>query len=239
MLTYTPGDTVVHRLDPRTKLGFQFAFALATFTRLTLPRLAGLVVVGLVSLYLADTTVRAVVRAYWVILLVLAAGPLIAGVTLGPPWFEVGPALASVRSVVRIVPLLFVSTAYVTATPVRDTRAAIQRTIPGRAGQLLGVGIALTFRFVPVLRADLRRVRDAIRARGGDTRSIRERSQRLTTLMVVRALRRSDRLAVALQARCFAWNPTLPRLQFSRLDLPVWLLSAVLAAVGLAPLLPL
>jgi len=239
MLTYTPGDTVVHRLDPRTKLGFQFAFALATFTTLTLPRLAGLVVVGLVSLYLADTTVRAVVRAYWVILLVLAAGPLIAGVTLGPPWFEVGPALGSVRSVVRIVPLLFVSTAYVTATPVRDTRAAIQRTIPGRAGQLLGVGIALTFRFVPVLRADLRRMRDAILARGGDTRSIRERSQRITTLMVVRALRRSDRLAVALQARCFAWNPTLPRLQFSRLDLPVWLLSAVLAAVGLAPLLPL
>ncbi|MFB6293236.1 MAG: energy-coupling factor transporter transmembrane protein EcfT [Halonotius sp.] len=239
MLTYTPGDTVVHRLDPRTKLGFQFAFALATFTTLTLPRLTGLIVVGLVSLYLADTTVRAVVRAYWVILLVLAAGPLIAGLTLEPPRFEIGPTLASVRSVVRIVPLLFVSTAYVTATPVRDTRAAIQRTIPGRAGQLFGVGIALTFRFVPVLRADLRRVRDAIRARGGDTRSIRERSQRLTTLMVVRALRRSDRLAVALQARCFAWNPTLPRLQFSRLDLPVWLLSAVLAAVGLAPLLSL
>jgi ABC-type cobalt transport system, permease component CbiQ and related transporters len=239
MLTYTPGDTVVHQLDPRTKLGFQFAFALATFTTLTLPRLAGLFVVGLVSLYLAGTTVRTVVRAYWIILLVLAAGPLIAGVTLGSPWFEVRPALASVRSVVRIVPLLFVSTAYVTATPVRDTRAAIQRTIPGRAGQLLGVGVALTFRFVPVLRADLRRVRDAIRARGGDTRSIRERSQRLTTLMVVRALRRSDRLAVALQARCFAWNPTLPRLQFGRLDLPVWILSAVLAGVGLAAILPL
>jgi len=239
MLTYTPGNTVVHRLDPRTKLGFQFAFALATFTTLTLPRLAGLAVVGLVSIYLADTTVRAVVRAYWIILLVLAAGPLIAGVTLGPPWVEAGPALASVRSVARIVPLLFVSTAYVTATPVRDTRAAIQRTIPGRPGQLLGVGVALTFRFVPVLRADLRRVRDAIRARGGDTRSIHERSQRLTTLMVVRALRRSDRLSVALQARCFAWNPTLPRLRFSRLDLPVWLLSAVLAAVGLAAILPL
>ncbi|ERH06595.1 MAG: ABC-type cobalt transport system, permease component CbiQ related transporter [Halonotius sp. J07HN4] len=239
MLTYTPDNTVVHRLDPRTKLGFQFAFALATFTTLTPPRLAGLFVVGLASLYLAGSTVRAVVRAYWVILLVLAAGPLIAGVTLGSPWFEVRPALDSLRSVVRIVPLLFVSTAYVTATPIRDTRAAIQRTIPGRAGQLLGVGVALTFRFVPVLRADLRRVRDAIRARGGDTRSIRERSQRLTTLMMVQALQRADRLSVALQARCFAWNPTLPRLRFSRLDPPVWVLSAGLAAVGIAEVLPL
>jgi len=239
MLTYTPGDTVVHRLDPRTKLGFQFAFALVAFTAVTLPRLAGLLAVGVSCVYLAVTSVSVVVRGYWAVLAVLALGPLIAAVSLGPPWVEVGPAVESLRSVARIVPLLFVSTAYITATPVRDTRAAIQRTVPGRPGQLIGVGVALTFRFVPVLRADLRRVRDAVRARGGETRSFRERSQRLTTLMVVRALRRSDRLSVALQARCFAWNPTLPRLRFSRLDLPVWLLSAVLAAVGLAAILPL
>ena len=238
MLTYTPGDTIVHRLDPRTKLGFQFAFALVAFTTATLPRLAGLLAVGVSCVYLAGTTVSAVVRAYWAVLAVLALGPLIAAVSLGPPWVEVGPAVESLRSVARIVPLLFVSTAYITATPVRDTRAAIQRTVPGRPGQLIGVGVALTFRFVPVLRADLRRVRDAVRARGGETRSFRERSQRLTTLMVVRALRRSDRLSLALQARCFAWNPTLPRLQFGRLDLPVWLLSVGLVALAFAEILP-
>lgn len=238
MLTYTPGETVVHRLDPRTKLGFQFAFALATFSTATLPRLAGLFVVGLGCLYLAGTTVQAVLRAYWVVLLVLALGPLIAAISLGPPWIELAPAVESLRSVARIVPLLFVSAAYITATPIRDTRAAIQRTVPGRPGQLLGVGVALTFRFVPVLRADLRRVGDALRARGGETRSFRKRSQRLTTLMVVRALRRSDRLSVALQARCFAWNPTLPQLQFGRLDIPAWLLSVALVALAVIDLLP-
>lgn len=238
MLTYTPGETVIHRLDPRTKLGFQFAFALAAFSTATLPRLAGLFVVGLGCLSLAGTTVGDVVRAYWVVLVVLAVGPLIAAISLGPPWIELAPAVESLRSVARVVPLLFVSAAYITATPVRDTRAAIQRTVPGRAGRLLGVGVALTFRFVPVLGADLRRVRDALRARGGETRSVRERSQRLTTLLVVRALGRSDRLSVALQARCFAWNPTLPQLQFGRLDLTVWLLSLALVAGALVEILP-
>ncbi|ERH06590.1 MAG: ABC-type cobalt transport system, permease component CbiQ related transporter [Halonotius sp. J07HN4] len=236
MLTYTPGSTLVHRLDPRTKLAFQFAFAFVVFTALTAPQLLGLFVVGLGCLRLASVSVRAVLRAYWAVILLLILGPVLAAVTLGPPWLQLDPAIVSLRSVARIVPILFVSVAYIHTTPIRETRAAIQRTIPGRPGQLLGVGIALTFRYVPVLRADLRTVRDAIRARNGDTRSFWERSQRLTVLLVVRALCRSDQLAVALQARCFAWNPTLPRLQFSRLDLPVWLLSVGFVAVAVVGL---
>jgi len=237
MLTYTPGDTVVHRLDPRTKLGFQFAFALVAFSAATLPQLAGVFGVGLTALYLAGSSLRAVLRAYWFVLAVLALGPLLAGLTVGSPWFRVDPAVVSVRSVVRIVPILFVSVAYVTATPIRETRAAIQHTIPGRAGRLFGVGVALTFRYVPVMRADLRRVVDAIAARGGDTRSIGERAKLIVTLTLVRAFRRSDQLAIALQARCFAWNPTLPRLRFGRRDVPVWMLSAGFVAVAIVDLL--
>ena len=231
MLTYTPGETVVHRLDPRTKLGFQFAFALVAFSASTLPQGVGLFVVAVGALLLAGGSIRGVLQAYWFVLLVLALGPPIAGLTLGAPWFRVGPAVDSARSVVRIVPILFVSAAYITATPIRATRAAIQKTVPGRPGQLLGVGVALTFRHVPVLSADLGRVRDGLAARGGDTASVHVRARRIVTLTLVRAFRRSDQLAVALQARCFAWNPTLPRLRFGRLDLVVWLLSAVLVAV--------
>lgn len=237
MLTYTPGETVVHRLDPRTKLGFQFAFALVAFSVSTPVRLAGLFAVGVGALYLAGGSIRQVLGAYWFVLLVLALGPPIAGLTLGAPWFRVAPAVDSLRSVVRIVPILFVSVAYITATPIRATRAAIQGTVPGRPGQLLGVGVALTFRYVPVLQADLGRVLDAIAARGGDSRSFGERVRRIVTLTLVRAFRRSDQLAVALQARCFAWNPTLPRLRFTRIDAVVWLLSAMLVGVALVDLL--
>lgn len=233
MLTYEPGSTVAHRLDPRSKLAFQFGFAVAAFAASSLAGLAAMYAIGLGALLAARLSPVRALRAYWFVLAVLTLGPLLGGVTLGPPWFRVEGALTSLRSVARIVPILLVSAAFVHSTPVRDTRAAIQRTVPGRFGQLLGVGVALTFRFVPVVRADVGRIRDAIRARGGDRRSARDRATRLATLSLVRALDRADRLSLALQARCFAYNPTLPELQFSRLDVVVLALSAGLAIIPL------
>ena len=140
-------------------------------------------------------------------------------------WIHGGPS---------VVPVLFVSAAFVHSTPVRETRAAIQRTVPGRFGQLLGVGVALTFRFIPVVREDLRRIREAVLARGGERRPLRDRAGRITTLALARSMNRADRLSVALQARCFAWNPTLPRLSFAPVDYAVLALAAGLA---LSPLL--
>lgn len=234
MLTYEPGTTLAHRLDPRTKIAFQVGFAVAVFARPTVPWLAAMLAVGLGSLAAARLSPVRALRAYWLVVLVLAAGPLLGGLTLGPPWFRIGPALDSLRAVARLVPLLLVSAAFVRSTPVRDTRAAIQRTVPGRPGQLLGVGVALTFRFLPVVRSDVRTVRDAINARGGETRSLRDRARRIATLSTARALARADRLSVALRARCFAYNPTLPELRLSGLDYPV---LAVAVGLALSPLL--
>lgn len=234
MLRYTPGETLAHRLDPRTKLCFQAGFAIAVFAQPTPPRLAGMTVVAFLVLVVAGASLRRTLRAYWVVLLLLALGPVVAAVTLGPPWVDTDRAAGSALAVARVVPVLFVSGAYVHATPVRDTRAAVQRTVPGRTGRLLGVGMGLTFRFVPVVREDVRRVREAVLARGGRDRPFRDRVSRIATLSLVRALDRRDRLAVALRARCFAWNPTLPRLAFGRADYPVLVLSVGLA---LTPLL--
>ncbi|MXR53169.1 energy-coupling factor transporter transmembrane protein EcfT [Halovenus sp. WSH3] len=217
MLTYSPGDSPIHRLDPRSKLCFQFGFAIAALFS-SGPRLAALFVVAALAVSVTGLSPLRALWSYRVVLVVLAIAPLIAGFTPGPPWFRLDRAAESLRAVARVVPILLLSAAYIRATPVRETRAAIQRTIPGRAGQLLGTGVALTIRFVPVLREDVREVRDAIAARGGDRRPVHERAGRLVPLSIRRALARSDELAVALEARCFAWNPTLPRLQFSRPD---------------------
>lgn len=233
MLNYRPGDGLAHRLDPRSKLAFQAGFAVAVFARPTPAWLAAMTALAVGCLAAARLSPLRALWAYRVVLVVLALGPVLGGVVPGPPWFRVGPALESLRAVARVVPVLLVSAAFVRSTPVRDTRAAVQRTVPGRPGQLLGVGVGLTVRFVPVVRADVRRVRDAVRARGGDGRSLRDRASRLATLSVLRALARSDRLALALRARCFAYDPTLPALRFSRPDYPVLALAVLLAATPL------
>ena len=228
MLTYEPDETLAHRLDPRSKLAFQVGFAIAAIARITPRALVVLTVVALLALAAARVPLRRALYAYRFALVVLAAAPLVSALTLGRPWLDLEAAIVPALASYRVLLILLVSAAYVRSTAVRDSRAAIQRTIPGKAGQLLGVGVGLVFRFLPVLFADLRTIREASAARLGDQRGPIDRAARVGTLGLSRAFARADRLSLALQARCFSWNPTLPALSFSRLDVPVLALALVL-----------
>lgn len=233
MLSYRPGDTLAHRLDPRAKLLAQFGVAVAVAAHPTLPWLAGTTLLALGALAAARLSPLAVLWTYRVLFGVLAAAPLVAGLALGPPWVRIDPAVRSARLAARVVPVVLVSAAYLTSTPVRETRAAVQWLVPGKPGRLLGVGMAMVVRLFPVVLADVHRVRDAIRARGGDRRPPWVRARLLAVRSLARALDRSDTLSVALRARCLSWNPTPPRLSFARRDYPVAALGVALAVTPL------
>lgn len=230
MLEYRPAETLAHRLDPRSKLLFQGGFAVAVFVHDSPVALGLLTLVALGTLRAARLSPVRVGYAFRFVLVLLALGPVFAVVEFGPPWFVPERAVGSVVSGYQVLLMLFVAGAYVRSTPVRASRAAIQRHVPGRFGQSLGVGVALVFRFTPVLRADLRRGRDALRARAGQRRSAIERVRRLTIVGLRRAFERAERLSLALRARCFAWNPTLPELRFSWSDYAVAEAGLLLAA---------
>ncbi|WP_247002146.1 energy-coupling factor transporter transmembrane component T family protein [Halosolutus gelatinilyticus] len=234
MIAYEHDETIAHRLDPRSKLAVQIGFA-ATALAHTSPRaLVALSAVAAVFLAAARLPVWRTLVAYRFALVVVAIAPLLSAATLGSPWIDVDAGLASARAGYRVLLVLLVSAAYVRSTPVRDSRAAIQRTIPGKPGQVLGVGVALVFRFLPVLRADFRTIRDAMAARLGTERSAVDRAGTIGAIGLSRAFDRADRLALALQARCFAWNPTLPALWFGPLD---YLAVALGIALALSALL--
>ncbi len=233
MLSYEPDDTVAHRLDPRSKLAVQIGFAVAALAAPTPRRLAALTLLALLALWSARVPLRRALAAVRFALVVLAAAPVVAALSPGPPWIEptaaVDPALASYR----VGTVLLVSAAYVRSTPIRDSQAAIRWAVPGKVGRLLAVGVGLVLRFLPLLVADLRTIREASAARLGDRRGVVDRLSRVATLGLSRAFARADRLALALQARCFAWNPTVPGLAFSRLDVPACLLALALALSAL------
>ena len=238
MLRYEPGETLAHGLDPRPKLLVQFGVAVAAFAY---PTPAGLTVVGAVTLgalAAGRTSPVRVLRAYWVVFAFLAVGPVLGGLAFGSPWFRVEGAVESLRAVTRVVPVVFVGAVYVRTTPVRETRAAIQRHVPGRVGRLFGVGVGLVFRFFPVLLVDLETVRAAIRARGGQRRPLRDRVRRLLVRGLQRTLLRADRLSLALRARCFAWNPTGPGLRLRRRDYLVLVVGGLLACSPLLRVVP-
>lgn len=233
MLSYEPDDTLAHRLDPRSKLAIQLGFAATALAHTTVPALVALTAVTAVFLAAAGVSLLRTLYAYRFALVIVALAPLVAAATFGPPWIDVADGLESARASYRVILILLVSAAYVRSTPVRESRAAIQRTVPGKPGQLLGVGIALVFRFFPVLQGDVRRIRQASAARLGTERGAIDRARRIGLLGLTRAFDRADRLSLALRARCFAWNPTLPPLSFSRRDVPALAVAVVLGTTAL------
>lgn len=227
MLSYTPKSSLAHRLDPRTKLAVQIGFITAAFVHTTPLGLALLSALAVGILAGTRLSPLAALYAYRFALPVLAIGPLIEGVTL--TGFEPTRAFETLLASYRVLLILLVSAAYVNSTPVRQSRAAIQWAVPGKPGAFLGMGTAFVFRLLPLLIADLKRAREATAARLGDERSVHERMALLAVTGVDRALSRADSFSLALRARCFAWNPTLPTLAFSRTDVP-----ALVLALGLA-----
>ncbi|AQL42751.1 cobalt ABC transporter permease [Halorientalis sp. IM1011] len=230
MLSYEPGTTFAHALDPRAKLAFQAAFAVAAFAYTTPRGLTVLSVVALAALAAARRSPLAVTYDLRFALPILLAAPLLEGLTMGPPWFSLAQARFPALASYRVLLLLFVSAAYVYTTPARESRAAVQWLVPGRPGRFLGLGVAVVFRFLPVLVADLQRARAAMQARLGTERPPTERIRIVATAGLRRVDARADALSLALQARCVAWNPTLPRLGLGRRDVPVLALALALTA---------
>ncbi|MFB6194764.1 MAG: energy-coupling factor transporter transmembrane protein EcfT [Haloplanus sp.] len=227
-LTYAAGDTPVHRLDPRTKLFVQAAVAVAAFAHTT-PR--GLLVLSAFAVgvcRLAATPILSSLRSYRAFLPFLVAGPVVEAATLGAPWVVPADAVTPALASYRVILLLLVSTTYIRTTRVRESRVAIQRLVPGRPGVVLGAGVGFVLRFLPLLRDDLSTIRGAMDARLGSERSLYERIRLVGVTGLRRVFRRADRFALALQARCFAWNPTLPALDPTWRDVP-----AVLTGVAL------
>lgn len=233
MLSYAPGDTLGHRLDPRTKLGVQAAVAAAALAHSTPAWLLALTVGCLFALRGCGLSVRTVYAEYRGVLPFLLVAPLVGSLRFGPPWIDPAGARGPLLAVYRTLLLLVLAAAYVRTTSPRESRAAIARLVPGRAGRFLGLGVALVFRFLPLLQADLRRLHEGSWVRLGDARRVDRRMVHLAVGTLGRAFRRADALALALRARCLSWNPTPPALSFARRDYAVLCLAGVLIAAAI------
>lgn len=233
MFRYRPMDRFAHSLDPRSKLFFQAAFVSATVIDRTLTGLILWTVVAGIALWAAGLSFWKAVRQFRYPLVIVIVGIFAAGLTIGDPWFNVTDARQSARAGYAIGIALLVSGAYLASTPIRDTQAAVRWFLPGRFGRILGIGIGLVGRLLPVLFADLRRLGRARRARLGSRRRWSDRIGELGVAMLDRTFSRADRLSLALQARCFAWNPTLPSLSITTRDLFVFFIGLLLIIAAL------
>ncbi|MGY1644543.1 energy-coupling factor transporter transmembrane component T [Geodermatophilus sp. SYSU D00703] len=191
---YLPGPSVVHRAPAGLKLGLLAALGVGLFLtdRLAVvaAALAGVLVVGLLGARLPAGALWAQVRPVWIWLAALLAFHLL-----------VTDAVTGTVAVLRLLTLVLAA-AVVTAT----TRVtALVAVVEWLAGPLRVVGvrparvglvIAMTLRFIPLVAEQAARIREAQAARGAP----RLRAGMLVPLLIS-VLRLAHTLSEALDAR--------------------------------------
>lgn len=224
---YIPGDTVVHRLDPRTKLLCTlFLLVAISFTR-SIPAAVLYLALLLIIVRAAHVPLGFVLRPFWrglpFILFFLGFTMLWLGwqEPVGVVYWEWGwiritssGVSMAVLSLLRLVSLLLLLGLPTLTTKITQLTYGVEALLkPGARVGLPVHEIALVstiaLRFVPILTEELERVMKAQASRGGEIGSLNWRQpaqigKALLPLIVplfVNAFRRAEEMAVAMEAR--------------------------------------
>lgn len=252
---YMPGETVVHRLDPRVKIFSVVALSLLIFA-------ATPVEIALISAFLAAVAGAARMTP------AQAAGALrsmaffIVTIFLVHLFFTEGETLLSLAPLpLRITQEGILRGIYVTwqftglilaaailtqSTPPSELVAGIERMLRplsriGIPSQDLALMIGMALRFMPMLLEEYDRLRMAQMARGADLKTgnplLRTRAVALLVVpLLLSAFRCADELAVAMEARGYRRDPrtTLRELVFSGYDLGAFAVMGILFLAAMA-----
>lgn len=247
---YFPGSSLLHRLDPRTKILAVIVLSVTIF----LPRswtgyalTAGFI---LLSVMLAQIPIKFILRGLRPILVFLVITVVFnmlmtPGEVLLRLWklsITREGIVLSLTAASRLI-LLIVSASLLTLTtsPIRLTDGLERLLRPlsplGVPAHELALMMTIALRFIPTLTEEADRIMRAQMARGGDFQSgsLVKRIRGLIPVMVplfVAAFRRADDLAIAMEARGYRGGEGRTRmkeLQFSSLDVGGALVLATFA----------
>ena len=218
---YFPGNTLAHRLDPRTKLTVTVLYIVALFSAHSVYAYAALILTLLVSVRVSRVGAKALLRGLKPVLFIIAFTAILnlfytPGVELVHFWiFRI--TVEGVRTAVTMmarITLLIMGTFLLTYTtsPIHLTDGLESLLGPlknlWRPVHELAMMMSIALRFIPTLIEETDKIMSAQKARGADfeSGSIFQRAKALVPLLVplfVSAFRRADELATAMECRCY------------------------------------
>ncbi|MCX5820422.1 MAG: energy-coupling factor transporter transmembrane component T [Deltaproteobacteria bacterium] len=249
---YLPGDTVVHRLDPRVKILSVVALSIlifaATWVEIILISAFLIAVIRATRMTPVQTLgalrpVAVFMAMIFLVHLLFTEGRPILSLTPLPVRITQEGLVRGVYVTWQFAGLVLGAAVLTRSTPPSDLVGGIERLLRplsriGIPSQDLAVMIAMALRFMPMLLEEYDRLRMAQMARGADftTGSLALRTRAVAALAVpllLSSFRRADELAGAMEARGYRRGPrtTLRELALSRRDLGAF---AVMAAFFLA-----
>ena len=218
---YYPGNSIIHKLDPRTKILFGLGFIISLFLINSYSGLLWAASVYGSLIFLAGLPVRYVFRGMkfvfiivfitFLIHLLITPGEVIAyfgPISITEEGLERGVIMSS-----RLFLLIGVSIVLTAATPplrltdgLQSLLSPLKRLRVPTSELALMVSIAL--RFIPTFISETERIIKAQSSRGVDfySGSIKERVENLIPILIplfISSFKRADDLATAMEARCY------------------------------------
>lgn len=237
---FFPGDTVVHRLDPRTKIIMVMIYIIALFTAKSFLTYGLLLVFLVTAIHLSQVGAKAILRGMKPVLFILIFTGLLnllyntSGTVLwhwGVLTISTGGIRTAFFMVVRIMMLIsgtFLMT--YTTSPILLTDGLENLLGPLKRFRVpvheLAMMMSIALRFIPTLIEETDKIMSAQKARGADFDSgnLMDKAKALIPLLVplfVSAFRRADELATAMECRCYhggEGRTRLRQLRYARAD---------------------
>lgn len=248
---YFPGNSAIHKMDPRTKILFALFFMVIIFILKSLPELTAALIFTILVIVVSGVPVRYYFKGLKPILFIMIFTALLnLFLTSGNTVFKL-PFLGwtitdkgielSVFMILRLT-LLFVATSALTFTtpPVALTDGIESLLRPfskiGVPSHEIAMMMTIALRFIPTFAEEADKIKMAQSARGADFESgnIFARAKAMIPILVplfVGAFRRADELAVAMEARCYKGGEgrtRMKKLAFGRYDLYALLVFVLL-----------
>ena len=246
---YFPGDTVIHRLDPRTKLLMVIVYIVALFLCKWCVSYGVALAFLVMVILLSKIRLKALFKGLKPLLIIILFTAVLNifytdGTVLVEFWiFRITrEGLMNAFFLVLRIMLLVMGTFLMTYTtsPIALTDGLESLLSPLKKLRFpvheLAMMMSIALRFIPTLIEETDKIISAQKARGADfeTGNIFRRAKALIPILVplfVSAFRRADELATAMECRCYhggKGRTKLKQLRYCRRDILSLLLGAVL-----------
>lgn len=253
---YVPGDSVIHRLDPRTKITVIFFFVVIVFFANNLWSYSTLIIFALLSMFSSKVPIRFILKGltpvWFLIIFTFLLHLFITkeGTKVVDFWifeFYSGGILQGIAISIRFFLLILVTSLLtLTTTPIEITDAVEEMLAPLKKVKFpvheLALMMSISLRFIPTLMQETEKISRAQASRGVDYRTgpLKERIKAIVPLLVplfVSAFKRAEELAMAMEARGYRGGEgrsKLRELRIEKIDIGIYIFFIIVAAIVFA-----
>jgi len=250
---YFPGNSVIHRLDPRTKLVLLIVYIVALFLAVSWVSYGLMLVVLIACIFVSHVPVKAFFHGMKPLVFILIFTGLLnllfttgQGDPLVSFWIVHIYVEGIVRAILMVLRILMLITGTFlltyTTSPIALTDGLESLLGPLKHIKVpvheLAMMMCIALRFIPTLIEETDKIMSAQKARGADfeSGSLMQRVKALVPILVplfISAFRRADDLATAMECRCYhggEGRTKMKLLRYKRQDILAYGASVVVLA---------